>query len=227
MDDPDVSTGREWEHQRPPLLMPVPAAESRPLSGQRVVIHDPEHGIWRYDLRALDEPRPDRGRQVVPVCGEHDWYRAHRDGTAAANWPADLGDVWIEQPVPDADLGAHRPDQSDIAADAGRAQQLIDDLTCPPVRRLRPAVHAAALVGARACVMTPAGPRWGQRVIGAPRRAEYPPEVLNLTRGFDSLGEPVIGTVVPVCPESDFYAWEQLGEFPDPITHATTFVWLE
>lgn len=207
--------------------MPVPAAEAS-LTGERVVICDPEYGLWRYDLRALSEPYRGSQRDVVLLCGESDWYRAQRDETlVTVGWPADLGDVWIELPVPDAGLGEDRPDQSDIPDDAGRARRLVEDLTRPPVRRLRPAVDAAALVGARACVMTPTGPRWGQRVLGEPRRAEYPSSTLNLTRGFDSLGEPVIGTVVPVASESDFYAWEQLGEFPEPITHATTLVWLE
>ena len=227
MDDPDDLGAGRWEHQRPPLLLPVPAAEAGPLAGRRVVIHDPECGVWRYDLRALSEPYRGSECDVVLLCSEHDWYRAQREDTlVTAGWPADLDDVWIEQPVPDAGT-ATQPDQSDIPLDAGRARRLVDDLTRPPVRRLRPATGAAALVGARAVVLTPTGPRWDQRVIGNPRRATYPPEVLNLTRGFDSLGEPVIGTVVPVCSENEYYAWEQLGEFPEPVHHATTLVWLE
>lgn len=226
MSQHDVSTGREWEYARPPVLVPHSAADVSELRGRRVIVHDPQHGIWRYDLRAVCNAHEDG--PAVSVVSEADWYREQREpGEIALPWLLPLDRVWIEHAVDRGDFAESVPDQSDIPVDAGRSRRLIEDISRPPVRYPRPAVRATALVGARACVMTPSGPVWDQRIVGDPRRQVFPPETLNLSRGFDSLGEPVVGTVIPVCTEDEFYAWEQTGQPPDPVLHATRFVWLE
>lgn len=224
----DGPADRAWEYQRPPVLVPAPANSARALSGRRVIAHDSTAGVWRYDLRAATESLTHQGQTVVGVLGEADWYR-QQQGSAAHVVPhsVPLEKLWIEQTVDDADLMPYAPDQSDIPQAAGRSRRLIEDITGPPVRYLRPAVHADALVGARACVMSPSGPLWDQRVVGDPRRQVFPPTTLNFSRGADSIGDPVVGTVVPVCREAEYYAWGETGAIPHAIMHATRFVWLE
>lgn len=225
----DGPADRAWEYQRPPVLVPAPASSARSnLAGRRVIAHDPSDGVWRYDLRAATESLAHQGQVVVGVLAEADWYRQQRDSAVhVAPHSVPLDTLWIEHLVDDADLMPHTPDQSDIPQAAGRARRLVEDITAPPVRYLRPAVHADALVGARACVMSPSGPLWDQRIVGDPRRQVFPPSTLNFTRGVESLGDPVVGTVVPVCREADYYAWGETGDLPRAIMHATRFVWLE
>ncbi|MER7015845.1 hypothetical protein ABT324_30795 [Saccharopolyspora sp. NPDC000359] len=220
----DDLTGREWERARPPILVPHPAADVDQLRGRRVIVHDPEHGIWRHDLRAVCAPHG--ASATVSVVNEGDWYRELRGEEIALPWLVDLDRVWVEEPVDRLDAESV-PDQSDIPVAAGRSRRLIEDTSRPPVRYPRPAVRAAAMVGARACVMTPEGPVWDQRIVGDPRRHEFPPTVLNFSRGVESLGEPVVGAVVPVVPEDDYYLWEQTGQSPEPVLHAARFVWIE
>ena len=228
MDPHPVGTGREWEYTRPPVLVPEPARHARELSGRRVIVHDPQQGMWRYDLRAATAPHRYHGQMCVGVLPEADWYRRQRTPERAATpSPVPIELLWVEEHVDSLDASPQVPDQSDIALDAGRARRLVDDISRPPIRHLRLGTDEAALVGVRACVANPTGLLWDQRICGDPRREEFR-ETLNFTRETDSLGEPVFGAVVPVCSEFDWYAWQDRPtDSPEPVLHALRFVWLE
>lgn len=67
------------------------------VSGQRVVVLQPSK--WVFDLRAVSERYEDnRGRQVVDVAQEADYYRV--GGTAAAHTTLNASIVFVERPQP-------------------------------------------------------------------------------------------------------------------------------
>ncbi len=227
--DPDpVRTGREWEHATPPVLVPEPARHVPDLTGRRVIVHDPTQGMWRYDLRAATSAHRYDGQMHVGILPESEWYRRQRDPDRPITpRPVPLDLLWVEERVDNLDASPHVPDQSDIPLDAGRARRLIEDVTRPPIRHLRPGTEATALVGARVCVAHPDGWLWDERICGDPRREEFH-ETLNFTDGVDSLGERVFGAAVPVCSEAEWFAWEDSPtDSPKPVLHALRFVWLE
>lgn len=217
---------RSWEYRAPPVLMPVPAAEVTELSGRRMVHHDASQGVWIYELRAVTEPHQRDGRRVVGVLDEAEWYRTLREPDyVAVPRSCALQDLWVEVRQEVGNVSPMEPDQADIVGQF-RTKSIVSDLSRPPVRWLRFAQLETEVTGARAWMMTPQGPSSGWRVVGEPRRRTFE-TTLNFTRGLDSLDEPVVGTVVPVCTEADWYRWRQTGEVPQCKWPATQFVWLE
>jgi hypothetical protein len=219
-------TTLEWWEQAPPVLMPVPAGEACPLTGSRVVVMDTEHGVWLFDQRAVTEPHKRNGQQVVGVLDEAEWYRVSDEPEyLAIPHSRPLDNLFVEQPIDVGNTSPVPPRQDDLTP-ANRTKSLIVDTTRPPVRWLRYAAYESELTGARAWIMTKQGGTYGWRVIGEPRRREFP-NTLNLTRGIDSLSEPVVGTAVPVCSERAWYLWRRSDVAPTVQWAAIQFVWLE
>lgn len=221
-----------WAYERPPVLVPVPAAEVHPLTNQRLVVHDPQRQVWRYDLRALTEPHPLKVGTTVETCvgvaPEGDWYRKQRSpDIPVVPIPMPLAWLYVEQAMPDPDIEPETPDQSHVSQKAGHARHLVADASRPPVRRLRAALDAEVVpTGARACLMTPRGPLWGFRVCGAPRLDTFQ-GTLDLTRGLENLNRPPTGPKIPLCHEADWYSWEQTGRTPVAELYWLRPVWLE
>ena len=59
-------------------------------------------------------------------------------------------------------------------------------------------------------------PWWPIRVCSEPHLAEMP-NVVNLLGGPDQLNDPIIGPVVTVCTERDWYLWEWTGTTPETL----------
>ncbi|MGF1646833.1 MAG: hypothetical protein ACFCVF_07935 [Kineosporiaceae bacterium] len=80
----------------PPARRAVPARDhSGPLTGERVVVLQAH--AYVYDLRAVSEVyTDDRGRPVVDVAAEADYYRAAGRHRSARMIHADL--VFVERP---------------------------------------------------------------------------------------------------------------------------------
>jgi hypothetical protein len=228
----DTEPADAWAYSRPPVLVPVPAADVHPLTNQRLVVHDPERKIWRYGLRALTEPHPLKTGSKVETCvgvvGEGEWYRKRRDPNAiVVPNPIQLAWLYVEQPMPDPETELEVPDQSDVSLAAGHARDLVSDPSRPPVRRLQPALEADVVhIGARVCLMTPRGPAWDLRVCGTPRLEPFVGTV-DLTGGLDRIDHPPKGPKVPLCAEADWYSWEQTGRTPVADLYWLRPVWLE
>lgn len=208
-----------WWRRRPPVLVPVPATEATgPLTGCRIIVA--QDGLWLYDQRACTEIHSYRGGRVVGVLDEAEWYRTQRepDLARAVPHPRPVEQIWVEQPVElDAMADEERPELSGT---------LVEDTSRPPVRWLRPATAERAITGTRVWVISSQGPIHGLRALGEPRR-EAMPTTLNLSAGLDGLDEPVVGTVIPVATESEWYRWRQSSQRMQAITMAAQFVWLE
>lgn len=239
MDDPRVSEGRlrplsgeEWAYRRPPTLMPVPAGEVSPLSGERLVLHEPSRGLWRYDVRAASEPHRYDGAWCVGLLSEADWYRRQHQPDMAAHLvprPTPLDQLWYEQPIDLADEPTE-PDysDSDVTIDMGHAAHLVDDTSRPPVRHLRPALNEIAVQpGMRVCYMGYEGPMWGLRVAGSPRLAEFP-ETLDLSGDdLSSLDNVPTAPAVPLCWEDQWYSWALDGVPPAATEGWMVPLWVE
>lgn len=216
----------EWWEKAPPVLMPVPAVEACPLTGSRVVVMDTDQGVWLFDQRAVTEPHEREGQQVVGVLDEAEWYRAADESEyIAVPHSRPLDHLWVEQPVDVGNTSPVPPRQDDLTP-ANRTKSLIVDTTRPPVRWLRYAAHESELTGTRAWIVTKEGPVFGWRVLGEPRRRQFP-NTLNMTRGLDSLDTPLVGTAVPVCRERQWYQWRRGQGRPAVQWAAIQFVWLE
>lgn len=218
----------EWAYRRPPVLLPVPAADARPLTGKRVVAWA-TGGVWRYDVRAATEPHWYEDRWCVGVLDEGDWYRRERDPSSCAALvprPYPLDWLWVEQPVAVGDVAEPEPVDQPQSWFMGYAAHLVARTDAPPVRYPRPALAAPAVPpGARAVLMAPEGPQFRLRVAGMPRLGEFP-ETLNLT-GLEELDEVPIGPVVPLCWEDQWYRWVQDGVPPNAGECWLVAVWLE
>ncbi len=218
MDDPRETSGRlrllsgqDWFYRQPPTLVPTPAADVRPLTGQRLVLHEPKKGLSRYDVRAVSEPHRYDGQWCVGVLAEADWYRREYEPDRDAHLvprPMPLDRLWYEQPI-DLDDAPNEPDQGDVSLAMGHAAHLVAETSRPPIRYLRPALNETAVQpGMRVCLMDYGGPRWGLRVAGAPRHGAFP-ETLDLS-GDDpsSLDNVPLGPAVPLCWEEYWYSWD-------------------
>lgn len=236
MDAADRLLDTSWAQQQPPVLVPVPAADvhlltGQPLTGQRLVVHVPERGVWRYDLRAATEQHPYRlpSGEVVTCVGvleEAEWYRQQREGgTPAVPTPMPLDWLWVEQPIPAAEVQPDIPDQSRVPDSLGNAEHLVGTADKPPVRWPRPALHERGVIpGARAIYMGRGGPEMGLRVCGAPRLVEF--QAVNMT-SLETLDQAPEGPVVPMCTEDKWYAWAQTGRAPAAVPYWLVPVWLE
>jgi hypothetical protein len=143
-------------------------------------------------------------------------------------YPLPLAWLWVETMVDAAGMAPKVPDQSEIPADGGPSRALVADASRPPVRWLTYGPHAHRVTGARVCLMTPEGPRFELRACGEPRKAVLDGvEAMNLTRGFDSLGDPLTVAVVPICTERAWYDWQQTGLVPRMREAEMSLIWLE
>lgn len=223
---------KAWQWRAPPMLMPVPAADVQPLTGQRVVVFDRDHNhdhnrsIWVYGQWAVTEPHDRDGETVVGLLDEADWYRHQREPehvVVPRSHP--LSGLWVELPQDLGNVARPQPDYADVRRSL-RTTSIVADLTRPPVRWLRFGMLETELTGSRCWVLTPEGPQSAWRVCGEPRRGSYT-TTINFNDGLDGLDKPVIGTLVPACPEDAWYRWRQTGEPPEVTLYATQFVWLE
>jgi hypothetical protein len=205
--------------------MPVPAAEVRPLAGKRVVMCDADQGIWVYGQWAVTEPHDRDGETVVGLLDSADWYRRKRDPEhviVPRSHP--LSGLWVELPQDVGNVSPIPPDQSDVRP-AFRTKSIVADLSRPPVRWLRFSQFETEVNGSRCWVLTPSGASPAWRACGEPRRKVY--STIDLTDGLDGLDKPVVGTVVPVCLEEEWYQWRQTGQPPRLRRIPTQLVWLE
>ncbi|MFD9964853.1 hypothetical protein [Amycolatopsis sp. NPDC058986] len=212
-------TGADWTTQRPPVLSPVPVTTALRLHGQleligqRVVVGDPRSGAWVYDQRAATKVHARDGQKMVGVVAEVDWYRQQRDPAYPVvpfSVPADR--VWFElTDMVDPDAAPAPLDQSDLLP-GYRSVSLVSDPTMPPVRWPRRADGERAVTGARCWLVMESGVHGGFRAAGEPRRSEVP--AVNLSRGLEGLNQPVIGTIIPLYREMDWYRWQDTGDLP-------------
>lgn len=226
-----------FNEQAPPVLWPVPIAETRSLFGAdftligaRVIVGraDNHPGRWLYDQRAATKIHDRNGQRMIGVLSESDWYRQQRDPTYPAiphSVPVEL--VYYETTVPIGDVGPRPTDQSDMPSYA-RCASLVTDPERPPIRWPRRATRERFVSGARCWLIREAGPDPGYRIVGEPRRAEVP--TIDFDAGIEGLNTPVISSEVPVYSESNWYRWMDTGELPagDPVVLAeAALVWLE
>lgn len=208
--------GREWAYREPPALVPVPAADVRPLTGRRLIIHDPTLRGWNDSFIAASEPHQYEGRTHVGIMSAADWYRRRDDpGHIVVPRPMPIDLLWVETQVevPTDDQPVLAPvDQSEVPKNAGPAKRIVDP-DQPPVRRLRRALGEATVHGRRAALNCKDRPMWPVRVCSEPFLDELP-DVINMTGGLDDFDEPLIGPVVTLCSESSWHRWTWSGEPP-------------
>lgn len=209
-----------WDEQPPPVLWPVPIADTASLfgahftlPGQRVVVGHGARDRWLYDQRAATTIHERGGQQMIGVLSESDWYRQQRDPAyPAVPHPVPVEQVYYETGVAMDDAAPTVPDQSDIPHYA-RSASLVTDPERPPIRWPRPASRERFVTGARCWLIRNAGPEPGYRVAGEPRRGEV--GTIDFNAGLEGLDTPVISSVLPVYGESSWYRWMDTGELRD------------
>lgn len=225
-----VPSGEEWAYWEPLALVPVPANEVRPLTGRRVVIHDPTMRGWNSDFVAASEPHEYRGATHVGILAATDWYRHRSDKTyLTVPRPIPIDRVWaetqVELPTDDQPDDA-QVDQTGTPKHAGPAKRIVDAST-PPVRRLRRALFETTVHGRRAAITAPDQPIWPMRACSEPYLAELPDlSAFNLTDD-DDLTYPPTGPVVSLCTEAEWHLWAWTGHTPPLSPRSLYRVWLE
>jgi hypothetical protein len=204
--------GWEWAYEEPPALVPVPAADLRPLTGRRVIVHLGDDRSWNHDFVAASEPHEYRGATHVGIVPR----------------PVPITQLWVETRVEvttdDAPVDAP-VDQSHVPQNAGPARRIVD-ATQPPVQRLRRGLFETTVHGRRAAITSKFRPRWPYRVCSEPYLGELP-DVIEMRGGLDDIDKPVIGPVVNVCSEASWQIWTSTGEQPDTIIPKALYrVWV-
>lgn len=120
----------------PPPIVAVPASTFADLRGRRVIVGG-TGGVFRTDLRA-DNAIVQRGRTLVPVLAEHDYYRAELQQVHVFAALVPLDQVWVEDPR----TAIH---QSDIPQSG------------PPARLPIEVRHAGPIIGRRIVRAVPDG----------------------------------------------------------------------
>lgn len=224
-----VPPGERWQLREPLALVPVPAADVRPLKDRNVIVHDPVLRGWSYEFRAATEPHLYDGSPHVGILAIADWYRAKADRSfIAVPRPMPIDRVWVETEV-DVPLDDDEPqltirDTSATIPAARNARRLVD-ASRPPGRRLRRGLFEETVHGRRAALVDPETPIWPVRVCSEPYWDDMP-EVLNMSAGPDEFGKPVQGPVVSVCAEGDWWLWHSIGRKPEIIAASLFRVWV-
>lgn len=210
----------DWPNRVPPVLWPVPVAETAALLGtefslvgKRIVVGTGSDGHWIYAQRAATPTHIRDGRQVIGVLSEHDWYRQQRDPTyPVVPHSVPVERAYYESLVPMGDASPVAGDQSDIPP-ASRTASLLTEPSEPPVRWPRRATGESFLTGARCWFLERDGPIRAYRAVGEPRRQEV--GTVDFSNGLEGLDTPVVSAMVPLYAEPDWYRWMETGTDPD------------
>lgn len=215
-EDFDFPDNESWLPTEPAPVVPVPAANSPDLRGQRVIVGEPGRG-WRGDLRA-DDPVMHGGRTHVPVLAEHDYYHAELEGVEIFAPLVPIERVWVEHLLasPTQASPGLRPEQfieDELTSRARRSSRdffaRLVTLDAPPPRLPVPVRDVPNVTGRRVVQVQPSGERRDLRAASEPY-------------------ENAEGDIcVRVCDEPDWYAWSLTGRIPETRETPIYLLWTE